>query len=128
MNIADLKKAFLKIPAIKLVYLFGSQATGKAGPLSDHDFAFYLEEKNPKKRFELRLKLYGILSSHLKTDNIDVVILNDTDGPELKYAIITEGKLIYSKEPYNIMVEPRILNEYFDFREGLLRNKIIKIA
>lgn len=126
MNIPALKKSFQKIPAIKLVYLFGSQATGKTGPLSDYDFAFYLNEKNPKKRFEIRLKLYDILSSHLKTDQIDIVILNDTDMSELKYEIITKGKIIYEKEPYKIIIEPKILNEYFDFRATLRKYHLTK--
>jgi len=27
---------------VKLVYLFGSRASGKTGPLSDYDFAIYI--------------------------------------------------------------------------------------
>jgi len=42
--------------------------------------------------------------------------------PEMKYAIITEGILLYEKEPYRVIVEPRILNEYFDFRIMLKRH------
>jgi len=62
----------------------------------------------------------------LLTDKVDVVILNLTDSPELKYNIITQGRLIYEKEPYRIIVEPRILNDYFDFRSLLLRHHLTK--
>lgn len=116
VNITELLKNY---PAIKLGYLFGSQATGDAGPMSDYDFAFYLEGLEAKERFDLRLELMGKISLFLKTDAIDVVILNDVQGSELKYHIIKEGILFYNEEPYRIIVEPRILNEYFDFMYGL---------
>ena len=48
------------------------------------------------------------------TDNIDTVIINHIDSPELKYSIIKEGKLIYEIEPYKVIIEPKIMNEYFD--------------
>ena len=44
-KIKGLKKIFKQFDSLKLVYLFGSQATKKQGELSDHDFAFYIEEK-----------------------------------------------------------------------------------
>jgi len=125
-SIQNLNSLFLKYPQIKLVYLFGSQASQKTGPLSDYDFAFYLEEKDKKKSFDLKLDLISSLSRILKTDNIDVVILNEVESPELKYNIIKEGKLIYEIEPYRLLVEPRILNDYFDFHYLLLRFNLTK--
>lgn len=129
MQKSDLKKLFdiFKLySAIKLVYLFGSRASGKIGPLSDYDFAFYLDEKDAKKRFNIRLELIGKISMVLKTNDVDVCILNDIDGPELKYNIINDGVLIFEKEPFKVLVEPRILTEYFDFREILLRYNLTK--
>lgn len=115
-----------KYPAIKLIYFFGSQARGDAGPMSDYDFAFYLDEQDKNARHELKLNLIGELNSILKTDAIDLVILNDLDKPEMKYDIIKDGKLLYEEEPYSLIVEPQILNDYFDFREGLRRNNLTK--
>jgi hypothetical protein len=60
----------------------------------------------------------------LKTDAVDVVMLNDLENTEMKYFIIAHGKLIFEREPYKVLVEPRILHEYFDFREMLLRYKL----
>jgi len=125
-SIQNLNSLFLKYPQVKLAYLFGSQASRKTGPLSDYDFAFYLEEKDKKKSFDLKLDLISSLSRILKTDNIDVVILNEVESPELKYNIIKEGKLIYEIEPYRLLVEPRILNDYFDFHYLLLRFNLTK--
>lgn len=122
----NLRNIFKLYPSIKLVYLFGSKAEGKPGPLSDYDFAFYLDEKDKKKRFNLKLKLFHELSQILKTDKIDIIILNDAKGPEFKYNIIKNGQLIYKQEPFKVLVEPKILNEYFDFHQSLLRYGLTK--
>jgi len=126
INTKSLKKIFELYPEIKLVYFFGSKATGKSGPLSDYDFAFYVEEKNKKQIFNLKLNLMDKISRELNTDKVDVVMLNTTEAPELKYNIIKNSKLIYEKEPYKVLVEPKILNEYFDFRSILLRHNLTK--
>lgn len=120
-------KALCKgIPAIKLAYFFGSRATQKDGPMSDYDFAFYLDEKDSAKRFEMRLLLIGKISSLLRTDAVDVVILNDTESPELKYNIIRDGKLFYEQEPFRVLIEPKIVDEYLDFSESLRRFGLTK--
>ena len=125
-KINNLKNLFQSYPQIKLVYLFGSQACETSGPLSDYDFAFYIDEKDKKKLFDLKLNLISKLSQLLKSDKIDVVILNMAESPELKYNIIKEGKLIFEREPYKILIEPQILNDYFDFHDLLLRHNLTK--
>src|SRR3989344_9118118 len=96
-KIKQLTPIFESYPEIKLVYLFGSRATGKAGPLSDYDFAVYIDEKDPIKRFDIRLGLMGKISSKLKRDDVDVAVLNDIKGPELKFNIIKDGIIIFEK-------------------------------
>ena len=113
-------------PQVKLGYLFDSQATGKTGPLSDYDFAVYLEERNAQKRFDLRLQLMNALSKELGTDNVDVLVLNDIKSPEVKYSVIKDGILLYEQEPYKLLLLPRILNEYFDFMYGLRKYGLTK--
>jgi len=125
-EIKNLTPIFEKYSEVKLVYLFGSRANGKIGPLSDYDLAVYLDEKDAKKRFDLRLRLMGEVSSKLKTDKLDLVILNDIDGPELKYNIVKEGILLFEKEPFKVIIEPKIFNEYFDFHALLLRHNLTK--
>jgi predicted nucleotidyltransferase len=120
-ELSKLKKIFEKIREVKLVYYFGSRAEGKAGPLSDYDFAVYVQTGRKKAVFDIRLRLMGEISRLLKTDGVDVVMINDLENSEMKYLIITGGKLIFEREPYKVLVEPRILHEYFDFREMLLR-------
>lgn len=125
-QLKDLVMIFRTNHRIKLVYLFGSKATGKEGPLSDYDFAVYLDEKDKKKCFNIKVALMDKISRLLKTDRVDVVILNLTDSLELKYNIIKDGCTIYEKEPFRLLVEPKILNEYFDFHQMLKRYNLTK--
>lgn len=130
MQKKDLEKlvaVFNLYSEIKLVYLFGSKATDSDGPLSDYDFAIYLDEKNKKKISKIKLELLDKISRVLKTDNIDVVVLNTVESPELKYNIIKEGKLIFEKEPFKVLIEPKILTEYFDFKTLLLKYNLTKV-
>ena len=122
-NLLDIFKLY---PQMKLVYLFGSRAIDKSGPLLDYDLTVFLDEIDKKIRFDIKLSLMGKLSHKLATDAIDVVVLNDTQSPELKYSIVTEGRLIYEEEPYKVFLEPRIFNEYFDFMYGLKKYNLTK--
>lgn len=122
-QVVDIFKLY---PQVKLVYFFGSRARGTESQLSDYDFAVYLTEKDKKKRFEIKLGLMAKLSHNLRTDNVDVIVLNDSESPELKYNAIKEGGLIYEEEPYKLLLEPKILNEYFDFMYGLRKYNLTK--
>lgn len=114
-SLEKIKDAVTQFPQVKLAYLFGSQVRGTTGPLSDYDIAVYLADADKKEMFALKLKLMTALSRAFETDKVDVVVLNLVDKPELKYAVITEGELVHEVEPYKLLVEPRVLNEYFDF-------------
>ena len=121
-----MEKAVLHIfeshPEVKLVYLFGSMARGNRGPMSDYDFAVFLGEKDKREITRIRFQMMDELSQALGTDKIDVVMLDSAESPELKYNILQEGKLIFEREPFRVLVEPRILNEYFDFNLLLRRH------
>lgn len=115
-TLEKIKKILESYPEIKLGYFFGSRARDEAGPLSDYDFAVYFDEPNVIKRHHILFELIPKVSKILKTDSVDVVSLNDSASPLLKFQIISEGKLILEVEPHRLIVEPRILNEYFDFK------------
>jgi Nucleotidyltransferase domain. len=42
-----------KMPQIVLAYIFGSTATNRRGPMSDYDFAVYLNEPDKKRDMTL---------------------------------------------------------------------------
>lgn len=121
------KAIFRQHPSVKLAYFFGSRVKGQAGRQSDFDFAVWADERDGVKLFDLKLELLGKLGKIFGEDKIDMVILNLAKQPELKYNIIKDGRLIYEKEPFKLLVEPRILNEYFDFHAQLLRHGLTKV-
>lgn len=125
-KIETLKNIFRAYPEIKLAYIFGSRANGQEGPLSDYDFAVYFDLKDKIRMSDIRFKLLDQLGRELKTDKIDLVILNMTESPELKYNIIKDGIIIYEVEPYKLLFEPRVLNEYFDFKMILERHGLTR--
>jgi len=117
---------FESFSAIKLGYFFGSRAQGNFGPTSDYDFAVYLDQTPEKESFKVKANLIAQISLILKTDAIDVVLLNHKIPDELAYNIIVTGELIHQIEPYKLLVEPAILNRFFDYRLSLQKNKLTK--
>jgi predicted nucleotidyltransferase len=102
---------------IKLTYLFGSVANGNQGKLSDVDIAVLLDDSLSKKeRFDLQLKLIGDLSAILKTNNLDLIIMNDAPL-SLRYEIIKANyPLFIRNEGEKIDFEAKILSAYLDRR------------
>ncbi len=107
-----LKEAFKENGAV-LAYLFGSQAKGKAHRLSDFDFGvLFEEEKNARDYFELQMKLITAISRILKTDQIDVVVLNRAK-PLLKYQVVFSGQPIFVKnKAIQVFFQNRVMKEY----------------
>lgn len=89
--------------------------------MSDYDFAVYFDGLTRREMAERQLNLLSDLQKALGTNAVDLVVLNTTEAPELKYEIIKNGRLIYDVEPYRVLLEPQILNEYLDFHDGLKR-------
>ena len=102
---------------VKLAYLFGSIAEGKGGKLSDVDLAVFLDVSLSKKeRFNLQLKFISELTGILKTDRIDLVIMNDAPLT-LNYEIIKSNyPLLVRDEEQKIDFEHMILSRYLDRR------------
>ncbi len=83
---------------VSFAYLFGSRAQDKAGSRSDWDIAVYITdaelERNPVWQ---KIKIEDEISLALKTDNIQVVILNGLDAPLFAFTIINKGILLTDK-------------------------------
>lgn len=130
-NIADLlPEAFEYLRSeedILFAYLFGSLVDGKAGPLSDVDIAVYLAEK--VSFAEKKLVLLGNLADILKTDEIDLVVLNKAPLT-LKMKILENKRIIVDKVPFlRHRYESLTLREYFDFsfkESFILRKRFLR--
>jgi predicted nucleotidyltransferase len=83
------------------VYLFGSQAEGRAHRESDVDLgalASWGAYPSRRDRFELRVRLGSELIAVLHRNQVDVVILNDAP-PLFGRHIITHGRRIFLGDP-----------------------------
>jgi predicted nucleotidyltransferase len=100
-------------PDISLVYLFGSRVAGQIGPLSDYDLAILLDSLENK--HDLQAGFQHAASLALKSDQVDVVVLNQAPI-ELAYHIIADGKILYQREALiRIEYEARVLGQYGDY-------------
>ncbi len=102
---------------VLVAYVYGSQATGQAGPLSDLDIAVLLAgEPSEAECFDARLEFVGGLMSLLHTNDVDVAILNQVPLV-LRYQVVRTGQVIFCRDR-QAMIEFRVrtLNEYFDFK------------
>lgn len=113
-------RRLLKDLPINTVYLFGSAARNERGPLSDFDFAIQTAPGlSASRRFAVKLAVMERLSKALKTDAIDVVLMDEAP-PLLAHRILREGKTLYCRNPIlRVRQEFRLLNEYLDMKEDL---------
>jgi len=95
--------------------LIGSQATGRAGPLSDVDVAVWLApELDLHQRHERQLELIGAASRALGTDEVDIVVLNDAT-PLMRHRAMRDGiRLIERDRTLRVRLETRGLLDYLD--------------
>ncbi len=112
-SLEKLAKAHREIVAL---YLFGSQATAKKGPLSDVDVALLLDEGRvqPRKRFDLQLELLGEAMHRCRRSDVDLVLLNEAT-PLLAYEVIRSGRLLYERDhDARVSFEAKALQHYLD--------------
>jgi len=113
--IAKLKKD----QAIAAIFLFGSYAQGKQTRLSDIDLAILLEPDYPRENFfKKKLELLPVVTSILRTDEVDLIILNCAPL-SLAYRILSQGKLLYEKEERRsprVNFQAQVYVGYFDFQ------------
>ena len=99
------------------LYSFGGAARDELKPLSDLDYAILLSSQLSKRqRFDEHLELIGIFNNVFRTDEIDLIILNDAPL-RFCYVILKTGKLIYCKEKDDLIDHrEQVLKYYLDFR------------
>lgn len=112
--------------------LFGSQASGRPGPLSDIDVAVWLDPSLPaERRHGLRSDLLRAAMDALGTDEVDVVVLNAAP-PLLRHRALKGGALLVDRDPRTrVGLETAALLEYFDtapLRQTLAAGRRKRIA
>lgn len=97
---------------VAAVIVFGSASQGNLQPLSDLDLAVLLSSRLSKdKQMEKQLSLLGLANFIFKTDEIDLIILNETT-PRMAYNILKTGMVLFIRDK----------NSYTDFRERITRH------
>jgi uncharacterized protein YutE (UPF0331/DUF86 family)/predicted nucleotidyltransferase len=80
MEIEKLKEFFFKKSEVILAFLFGSGAENRQGKISDWDIGIYLKAKKleweEEKEYPLYEKIWDELMEFLKTDKVDLILLN----------------------------------------------------
>lgn len=105
--------AALRRPDVVAAYLFGSQAAGTAGPLSDIDIAV-LPSVDVADPGALRLEVGVELARLLGTDEVDVVML-DRAPPVLAYRVFRDGVRLVDNDPRaRVRFETDALLRYLD--------------
>lgn len=100
---------------VTLAYLFGSQATGKAGPLSDVDIAvLFAEGLSDRERFRLRCHLIAELMGVFRRNDVDVVDLAEA-SPVLRNHVRKYGQLLYCVDDrLRVRFQTEALRDYLD--------------
>jgi predicted nucleotidyltransferase len=100
---------------IAFAYLFGAAATGRQKPLSDVDLGVYFTEGLDAE--EQRLALLPVVTRHLQTDEVDLVVLNHAPIA-LRGRLIRERRVVMDREPFlRHRFESRTIREYSDFHQ-----------
>lgn len=100
---------------VRLAYLFGSQATGRARPDSDVDVAVLFGDGVPPSDYNRRqLELIGAVMDAFGKNDVDVVILNEAP-PLLAVEVLDHGKVLYNvDDALRVEFQVKALREYRD--------------
>ena len=123
VDLDALRAYFEQQDDVLFALLFGSQARGTAGPLSDVDIAVMLpDDMGPMPKFRRQLSLMTDLSRLLRTDEVDVAVLNDVPIT-LGYRVFRDGMLLHCRDREAfIRAKARTVSQYLDFLPSLERS------
>ena len=99
------------------LYAFGSVASGVLKPLSDLDFGVLVSmELDRRQRFDKHLELIGVFNETFRTDEVDLVLMNNAPM-RFSYNIISKGKLLFYRDKHFLTdFCARTIKLYLDFK------------
>lgn len=105
---------------VEVLYLYGSRASDRISPLSDVDLAVLVSSQLSRdRRFDLRMTLIGLAMEILRTDEVDLQILNELPV-QAQYAILKNRKVLFSRDNFRrIDFESAVVSRYLDFKSFL---------
>jgi predicted nucleotidyltransferase len=109
---------------VLFAYLFGGLAKGPPKPLSDVDIAVFLSKNVDVVR--AKSEIIADLVDILHTDEIDLVILNESSLP-LSMNVIKHNRVLVDKNPFvRHTFQSLVMRKYFDhhqFESAILRRR-----
>jgi predicted nucleotidyltransferase len=120
--IESIKRALLPLfekyrGKVAFAYLFGSVAAGEAAPLSDVDIAVFIEAGNRETFFDDRLSLYADICRALKSNDVDLLVLNSATNLVILEEVVRHGVVLYDRDSdRREAFELRVLHQAIDFR------------
>ena len=113
-RLATLGRTLAAHPAVRFAYLFGGAGHDDVRPLSDVDVAVYLDETVDP--VQARLDLIGVVTKHLGTDEIDLLILKGAPTALLG-RVLQSRRVIVDKDPFlRHRFESLEMRKFMDFR------------
>ena len=111
---ATLGAALDRHPEVRFAYVFGGAGRGELRPLSDVDVAVYLDDVVDP--VQARLDLIGVVTKHVGTDEVDLVVLNRAPTA-LIGRILQSRRVIAGKDAFlRHRFESLALRKFLDFR------------
>jgi len=118
-RIKDLLRKILNAQGneILFAYLFGSRAANESTyPPRDIDLAVYFQPTGIPP-FDAKLELHGTLSRALRTNDIDILVLNNAQNLVLLSEIIRKGVVLIDRDPdFREEFEQGIIHQAIDFK------------
>jgi predicted nucleotidyltransferase len=126
-----LTRALGDMAEVRLAYLFGSRAMGRARPDSDIDVAVLLDEASAAaERGAVIRRLAGRLGREVSSTLLDIVVLNDAPAL-LRHRVLKDGRLLMARSPEDrVRFAIRTIRDYQDGqvrREWATRQRIQRL-
>jgi predicted nucleotidyltransferase len=97
--LSRVKRALLPLSMVRAALLYGSQAQAQAREDSGIDVAVLLESRpSPSERKQVLWTLLGALGKQLRSDRIDLVLLNEAP-PKLAFHVLKYGRIAFVRDP-----------------------------
>jgi predicted nucleotidyltransferase len=129
-----LSRLLANLPEVRLAWLFGSRARGRARPDSDWDIAVLVEEAAAADAGAVKrtiFRLAGALGRAVPSESIDLVLLNRAPAL-LRHRVLRDGvPLLVRSESERVRFMIRAIREYQDFEPRMrtnTRNRIARLA
>lgn len=102
---------------VTALYAFGGLAAGVLKPMSDLDFGVLLDDRSDnKQRFDKHIELIGVFNDTFRTDEIDLIIMNDAPI-RMVFQILKTGKMLACRDTGALIdFRDRLVKNYIDFK------------